>query len=151
MHLITTITMLTTPRQIWGALFDPHLLSQCMPGLTEWQEIEPQRVYRLLIAWGSGPTSKGIQVPVVVQWGEAIPLKRIGWEAKLLLGNQPIHLQGRVSLTLQQNGVSVALETRMNEGNPTIAQMAYTVAPKILQPFLKCLRRRLEDVDTHEG
>ncbi len=122
-----------------------------MPGLAEWQEIEPQRVYRLLIAWGSGSTSKGIQVPVVVQWGEATPLERIGWEAELLLGSQPIHLQGHVSLTLQEKGVFVELETRMNEGNSTIAQMAHSVAPKILQPFLTCLRRRLEDVEAHEG
>lgn len=145
MQFITTITIQATPQQIWNALFDPHLLGDCMPGLTEWQEIEPKRVYQLLIAWGSTSTSLGIQVPVVVRWGKATPLEQIAWEADLLLGNQPIHMQGIVNIKPQKNGVYVELETRVEAPSPTLTHMAGNVAPKILNPFLKSLRQRLEE------
>ncbi len=150
MQFITTITIQATPQQIWNALFNPQLLGDCMPGLTEWQEIEPQRVYRLLMAWGATTNSLGIQVPVMVQWGKATILEQIAWEADLLLGSQPIHLWGNVGMKPQENGVYVELETRLEAPSPALRQMASNVAPKILQPFLKCLRRRLEGRDADE-
>ncbi len=151
MHLVTTITIQATRQQIWHALFDPHLLGQCMPGLTTWQEVEPQRIYHLLVAWGTSQSSQGLQVPVIVTWGDMMLYKQIGWEAEVFWGRQPLKLHGNIGLRPEERGVCVEVEARMDVPSPIVSQMAQNAAPKIVQPFFKCLRHHLEERATREG
>lgn len=144
MHLITTITIQATPETIWQAMFNPHLLGQCLPGLTEWQEIEPQQSYRLLLTWSAAQEGPHIQASMLVRWKEAQPFARIGWEATLFLGSQALGLEGNVSLEPNGAGVQVTLEAVLAAPSPIFSQMGNQVAPKILQPFFKCLRACLE-------
>lgn len=150
MHLITTICIQAAPQQIWQAMFDPQLLAQCMPGLAGWQELEPQQSYRLLMAWGTPEENLSVQVPVVVNWKDPSPYERIGWEATMFLGNQTLGLEGNILLEPDGAGVNVTLETRLDAPSPVFSQMGNQVAPKVLQPFLKRLRARLEGRATNE-
>ncbi len=150
MRFVTTITIQTTPQQIWQAMFNPYLLSQCLPGLADWQEVEPQRSYRLLLVWSAAAEGPTIQAPLFIRWGEAFPHERIDWEAELFLGSQGLPMAGSVALTTDGAGTIVTLAAQMELPSPVLRQMANQVALKILQPFFICLRARLEGTAVHE-
>lgn len=150
MRFVTTITIQATPQKIWQAMFNPYLLSQCLPGLAEWQEVEPQRSYRLLLVWSATAEEPIIQAPLFIQWGEACPYERIGWEAELFLGSQGLPMTGSIALAANGSGTMVTLEAHMELPSPVLRQMAHQVALKILQPFFICLRARLQETAVYE-
>lgn len=150
MRFVTTITIQATPQQIWQAMFNPYLLSQCLPGLAEWQELEPQRSYHLLLVWSATAEGPTIQAPLLIQWGEATPHEQIGWDAELFLGSQGLPMTGTIVLAANGTGTVVTLEAQIELPSPVLRQMANQVALKILQPFFTCLRACLEETAVHE-
>ncbi|MCA9935756.1 MAG: hypothetical protein H6662_15040 [Ardenticatenaceae bacterium] len=143
MNLVTTITILASPAQIWQAMFDPLVMSRCMPGLVDWEELEPRKAYRLLMNWGAAGSGK-LQVPVVVKWEEAVPDEYAAWVADVSFGSNTLPITGSVRLNAEETAkVNVELTAQMG-AHPIFSPMANNTAPKILVPLFKCLRAHLE-------
>ena len=148
MNFVTTITILASPDQIWQAMFDPLVMSRCMPGLTNWEELEPRKAYRLTLNWGATAGSGGLRVPVVIRWGDTVPHEYAVWEADIFFGENTLPITGGIRLNVEDAAkVNVELSAKMTALNPIFTQMANNTAPKVLIPFFKCLRTHLEKTD----
>ena len=54
---------------VWQTLTNPQKLSQCMPGLADWEIIEPQKQFKLYIIWGQDDAPR-LKVPITLEWTE---------------------------------------------------------------------------------
>lgn len=48
---------------VWQTLADPQQISQCMPGLSGWEIIEPDKQFKLFVIWGEDEAPR-LRVPL---------------------------------------------------------------------------------------
>lgn len=131
------------PTDVWSALIDPEQMSQCMPGLTTWRTVQPQKVFQLHLAWAT-ETSQPIQVPVRIEWLQQTAVRYLQLTATTTLGGtHQIVATGDVTLTPTDNGTDLAFSADVTTPNPVMDRLVHTAVPKLTANFFHCLKTKL--------
>ncbi|MCB8967425.1 MAG: SRPBCC family protein [Chloroflexota bacterium] len=148
MQLITSIIIQAAETAVWQILTDPQVTSTCMPGLVEWEILEPARRFRIVVAWGeSGNNGGGLRIPAIIEWTELIPPTQLCINIRLFLGNNTLDIAGTAQLQEIENGQTrLEISSSFDAPTPVMAQMVRNALAKILKPFFHCLRNQAEQL-----
>ncbi len=147
MRLVTSIAINAAPLFVCRVLTDPLATSACMPGLVTWETLEPQRRFRLVVAWAEQNGSGGLRIPAVIEWTELLPPVQMCICTRLFLGSNTLDINGTARLQAITAGQTrLEISSEIDTPNPVMAQLVNQAAVRILQPFFRCLRGRAEQL-----
>ena len=137
---------LTSPQQtIWSYLNDPHKMGECLPGVKQWQEIEPDKSFELLFQWPPNQTNE-IELRVQLTWVEQTPPTYLALKALTKMGSQQLTATGDFTLTATcANKTDVAFSVDVTTPNPMLDRLVHTAVPKLANAFFKRLQNQLEN------
>ena len=126
---------------VWQTLTNPEQLSQCMPGLSKWEMIEPQKRFKLYIIWGQDDAPR-LKVPVTLEWTELESPTYMLLTATILVGTAVTETTGTLNLTpTTPRQTNIQFTATVNAPNQMIDQLARSLAPTIANTFFKNLQK----------
>jgi carbon monoxide dehydrogenase subunit G len=135
----------TSTAQIWRFFTTPAWLSNCLPGLTAWEVIEPDKKFHLRLLWGAGDNTAGFQIPVLLEWTELVPPWWMSLNAHAMFGGVPIPGAGSFRLTpLAATQTELDFSAEFTPPNKMLDQLIRTAAPKLIDTFFHCCKETLK-------
>lgn len=132
--------------QVWRVLVTPEEISACVPGLRSWQTIEPNRQFKLLLAWGS--QAYPVYMPILLTWTAVTPPTQLTLCAEAALMNQIITTTGALQLesaTTTTTDISFTIVPQINRENSFIEQLIRQAAPRFIDTFFKNIQTHLQN------
>ncbi len=126
---------------VWQTLADPQQISQCMPGLSGWEIIEPDKQFKLFVIWGEDEAPR-LRVPITLTWAEVDEPRYMFLTSAILVGTAVTNATGTLNLkpaTLTQT--TIHFTATIDAPNQMVDQIARTLAPTIANTFFKNLQK----------
>ena len=128
---------------VWDILTNPGKISNCMPGLSSWEIIEPDKRFELFVIWGDEDTPR-LKVPITLEWTEFDRPTYIQLTGDILVGTVITQTTGELNLSATTRTVTTIQFTAVVDApNQMVDQMARTLAPTIANTFFKRLQQKL--------
>ncbi|MCP4361854.1 MAG: hypothetical protein GY796_27900 [Chloroflexi bacterium] len=148
MNISGATTLPASTVKIWAILTDPQKVSQCAPGIADWNIRIPNQEFELLIRWDSG-LSAPLTFPVTLQWTNLIPPQQMNLTAAIQVGSQTITVTGQLQLIpLTDKETEMQFTAVLHTTNPLITQIARNTAPKYIDTFCLRLQQMAKEADT---
>ncbi len=126
---------------VWDILIDPQQISACMPGLSSWEMIEPQKKFQLFIIWGEDDAPR-LKVPITLEWTKADKPTYICLTGDITVATAVTETSGELILIeTTPYETTIQFTAGINAPNQMIDQMARTLAPTIANTFFKRLQQ----------
>ncbi len=126
---------------VWQTLTDPEQLSQCMPGLSNWEIVEPQKRFNLYVLWGQDDAPR-LKVPITLEWTEMEMPTYMLLTGTILVGTAVTETTGTLHLTATTpHQTNIQFTASVDAPNQMIDQLARSLAPTIANTFFKNLQK----------
>jgi carbon monoxide dehydrogenase subunit G len=152
MNLSGTVPFTAPQTAVWQSLTSPEQLCGCLPGLLDWQIVDPHH-FQLQIAWPFGPPvihdQGGLKpIPVTIRWTQLLPPTQLDTTAVFHLNKQQsVEINGRFTLTpLSPHTSELHFQAQITSPNPFIDQLIRSLTPRLIDSYFACLK---QTVDTH--
>lgn len=129
---------------VWHFLATPEQISQCVPNLTSWHAITPNRCYQLLVQWPLTP-QRGLKVPITLEWLDAAPPTNL--QLQLTFQFQQQTIKSITHLTLipaARQQTELSFHANIESPNRFMKQLIKNRAPKIIDTFFKSFKSQLQ-------
>ena len=129
---------------VWQFITEPEQVSDCTPGLTDWREIEPQKMYDLWFLWLT-PAQTKLIFPTKLSWKLLDPPNKFCFSAitkPKAFGK--IQIDGEIILSEKEKADTMLEFTAVVQTtNPFINQLIKNVLPKQIDQFFQCVKSKL--------
>ncbi|MCP5094011.1 MAG: hypothetical protein GY943_00505 [Chloroflexi bacterium] len=130
---------------VWSYLTNPTKMAACLPGVKQWQMIEPEKSFDLLFHWPSNQ-SHDLELPVQLMWTEQNAPTYLALKAITEMGSQQLTATGNFTLTAHEhNKTAVSFSVDVTTPNKMLDRMVHTAVPKLANAFFTCLKNDLEN------
>ena len=126
---------------VWQILADPQSISQCMPGLSSWEIIEPDKQFQLFVIWGQDDAPR-LKVPITLTWTEVDEPRYMLLTGAISVGTAVTNATGSLTLSpTTPTQTTIQFTATIDAPNPMVDQIARTLAPTIAKTFFKNLQK----------
>ena len=143
-QLTGTVSFPASVPAVWRYAINPANLSRCVPGLIKWEEVQPNRVFHLKLAWLSQAKTQ-MTIPISITWDLVQVEERLTFTA---LAKPSMHslieCVGEVRFqSLSQQETEIAFSAELKTPNPFLNQIIKNILPTQIDRFIGCLKANL--------
>lgn len=146
-HLTGNVIFPASIHTVWAYATTPVNLSRCVPGLIRWEEVEPNHVFHLKIAWMSQAKTQ-MTIPISITWDLIRPGESLTFTALAKPSNHSlIECAGDVQFRLAENDeTEIGFTAVLKTPNPFLNQIIKNILPSQIDRFISCLKTNLHQV-----